>query len=830
MKKLILLFCFAVALLKGTGQVNKTWIGANNANWSVATNWSPSGVPGATDTVILSSTNYCNVDINPTIAAIRALGSTNSNGLTNNTGVSKTVTISSNPATSPVLYVEAGSNFTLGTFLSTSGVSITTYGAAGTTNTAKVDGLMNLAYTSTWDLTGGTTAATIVDVSSTGTIYLPSPHTAASVFLNSNTTRLRFFSGATLGWARNGGAIPAADYQNGSTINVTGVTSTMPAFSGSANYNGLLIWNCAGQTISGASAILLPTSSYSMDSIRVMSTNSGSLRMTTEPSGYTLGHLAVQGGTVEMGAPLLGFGTCNIMTDMQITGGTVYGNINNIGKATENPVTITISGNLSVTGGTLNLTNRPIITGLFGACQVNVAGNVTQSGAGTVTATYAYGSQNQLVLNGTGAQNLTMTTFSGPMALTINNSSTTAGVNLLSTTLTIPAAPAALVLANGVLFTSSSNLLVMSAGSFVSGGSNSTFVNGPVKKVGNTAFTFPVGSTSCGSSGTLRGYATLGISTFVGGAATDAFTAEYKRGNASALGSGTITATGLDHVSRCDYWTLSRDNGASTVDITLAWNGTINNCITTAPYVNSLADLVVAHNSNAGATSWDNYGTAGNNTGTAASGTVSWTGTQSGTFGAFALGSINFALNPLPISLNYLNGVKQSGAHYLNWKVTCNSSPSATMVLERSADGRNFTSINSITADAVRCQQPFDYTDNQPLNGSNYYRLKITDINGKVTYSSMIVLLNAATGFDIVGLYPTVISTNAVLNVTAAQKTKLSVLVTDIAGRQVQKIAYNLIAGSNQFTVNFAGLSAGTYQLTGYTEEGVSKTVRFVKQ
>jgi hypothetical protein len=71
---------------------------------------------------------------------------------------------------------------------------------------------------------------------------------------------------------------------------------------------------------------------------------------------------------------------------------------------------------------------------------------------------------------------------------------------------------------------------------------------------------------------------------------------------------------------------------------------------------------------------------------------------------------------------------------------------------------------------------------------------------------------------------------NAVLNVTAAQKTKMDIVITDISGRQVQKIAYNLIAGSNQFTVNLANLSAGTYQMKGYTMDGVSKTIRFVKQ
>ena len=121
-------------------------------------------------------------------------------------------------------------------------------------------------------------------------------------------------------------------------------------------------------------------------------------------------------------------------------------------------------------------------------------------------------------------------------------------------------------------------------------------------------------------------------------------------------------------------------------------------------------------------------------------------------------------------------------------------------------------------------------TDASPLQGSNYYCLKMTDANGKVTYSTVIVLLNATTGFDIVGILPNLIKSNAILNVTAAQKIKMDVVITDMAGRQVQKIAYNLIAGSNQFTINLANLMAGTYQITGYTAEGKSKTIRFTKE
>jgi hypothetical protein len=173
---------------------------------------------------------------------------------------------------------------------------------------------------------------------------------------------------------------------------------------------------------------------------------------------------------------------------------------------------------------------------------------------------------------------------------------------------------------------------------------------------------------------------------------------------------------------------------------------------------------------------------------------------------------------------------KQGYYNNLNWKVTCTNNSNVIMSLERSEDGRNFTALTTITADALRCQQPFYYHDISPVKGINYYRLKITDAYDKVTYSSTIIVINKATGFEITGLLPTFVTNTAILNVSAAQKTKMDIVITDVTGKLVQKIACNLIAGNNQFNLNLVNFTSGTYQIIGYTAEGKSRTLRFVKQ
>ena len=186
---------------------------------------------------------------------------------------------------------------------------------------------------------------------------------------------------------------------------------------------------------------------------------------------------------------------------------------------------------------------------------------------------------------------------------------------------------------------------------------------------------------------------------------------------------------------------------------------------------------------------------------------------------------------PLPVTVNYLNGRKQGSNHLLDWKVTCVSTPRATMTLERSSDARNFAAIYTITADAARCAQPFDHTDVNPLKGMNYYRLKIVDADGKLTYSTTVALLNAVKGFDIISIAPNpVVSNTFKLNLASAQAGKMEFGIFDMQGRLVKRESITVIAGFNSLPVNVANLSAGTYTIRSILTDDQSKVIRFVKQ
>ena len=153
------------------------------------------------------------------------------------------------------------------------------------------------------------------------------------------------------------------------------------------------------------------------------------------------------------------------------------------------------------------------------------------------------------------------------------------------------------------------------------------------------------------------------------------------------------------------------------------------------------------------------------------------------------------------------------------------------MILERSGDSRNFTAINTITANAARCQQPFYYADTDPLTGMNYYRLKIADADGKISYSSAVALLNAIKGFDIINMAPNpVVTGNFTLNVTSARASRIELVIIDMQGRLVKRQIVSLIDGFNSLPVNVGNITSGTYIMYGIIAEDKSRLIRFVIQ
>lgn len=115
----------------------------------------------------------------------------------------------------------------------------------------------------------------------------------------------------------------------------------------------------------------------------------------------------------------------------------------------------------------------------------------------------------------------------------------------------------------GYFNSSATNLMIIRAGATVSGASDISHVNGPVRRIGSGGFDFPIGNGNR--------YKPLGIAP--GGSTT--FTAQYFGVQAPQLTYDfSSKGTGVLDVSKCEYWNLTRDGGTNSTRVKLSYTST----------------------------------------------------------------------------------------------------------------------------------------------------------------------------------------------------------------------------------------------------------------
>jgi hypothetical protein len=114
--------------------------------------------------------------------------------------------------------------------------------------------------------------------------------------------------------------------------------------------------------------------------------------------------------------------------------------------------------------------------------------------------------------------------------------------------------------------------------------------------------------------------------------------------------------------------------------------------------------------------------------------TISWNGAIN--YNKFVLGSTNWNLAPLPIEIKNFIAVSKEKNVQLQWNVN-NNDQVRHYSLERSRNGIKFETIKLITARYNESISNYSDFDLYPFSGWGYYRLRITDLQGNISYSSV---------------------------------------------------------------------------------------------
>ena len=96
-------------------------------------------------------------------------------------------------------------------------------------------------------------------------------------------------------------------------------------------------------------------------------------------------------------------------------------------------------------------------------------------------------------------------------------------------------------------------------------------------------------------------------------------------------------------------------------------------------------------------------------------------------------------------------------------------------------------------------------------NGIVYYRVKQVDKDGRFVYTDIKnIRFNGIKGFA-VNVFPNPVKDIATVNIDLGTASNILILITDAAGKEVQKITMDGTIGGNAKKVNMNNLAAGTY-------------------
>ena len=294
---LMLLLLFSASLVQAA---IKTWAGGTGTNkdWTLASNWSGTA-PVANDTIVFNTPGTIEFSVMPS--------SITYNLLTINQGF---ITLAN--ATSTTLSVvngnTGGDDFTIAREYSLT-LSTNVNLSLANPATADISGTLTVNSGSTYN-TGAIGVKTVVNSGGSVINY--------GTVTNSTPGRLFFYNGSNYWHIRDGGAIPAATWNDGSTCTVTGITNTACNGLNATFWN--LTWNCASQTI----AQNLGSSAYS-GNFEIQNTGTGSIVISSSGNAtYTgNGDFTMSGGKLDLTSSATGNGSLWLKKNFSMTGGTI---------------------------------------------------------------------------------------------------------------------------------------------------------------------------------------------------------------------------------------------------------------------------------------------------------------------------------------------------------------------------------------------------------------------------------------------------------------------------------------------------------------------------
>ncbi|HMK18393.1 MAG TPA: T9SS type A sorting domain-containing protein [Chitinophagaceae bacterium] len=446
--------------------------------------------------------------------------------------------------------------------------------------------------------------------------------------------------------------------------------------------------------------------------------------------------------------------------------------------------TINISGN--VAGGTA--ANAPITQINFnGGGTLAVGGNITgtqisvigAAATSTISVTGIASTVGNLIMNGAAASILQLnanTTVAGALTLTAGK------INIGSNTLTLSnATPAAQIVGGSA---TSYVYTILPTGRLVR-----------QNLAAATNYTFPVG--------TPTDYMPVIVNTAAG---VSNFAVSVYSPAAVDAAVGGLAYTDKSRIVDA-MWFIDRLIGSGNSALTLQWVTALEGATFT-----TLGNTQIGISRHNGISwSFPPIQTSGNNTTNIVTASFS-------AFGVFAVADIGLVL---PVKFGAIKAYEKQNGIQLDWRVYSENKVKSYEI-ERSADGRSYTSVGSLPALYNNTSDgDYGFFDANPLSGTSYYRIKNNDLDGKSAYS-IVVRVNRNKTIKGLSLYPNpVVNGIVLLQGSDLGRGNYKINIFGANGQEIYKQQIKHNGGTISHTIELPPtISKGVYMLSVKDENG----------
>jgi len=179
---------------------------------------------------------------------------------------------------------------------------------------------------------------------------------------------------------------------------------------------------------------------------------------------------------------------------------------------------------------------------------------------------------------------------------------------------------------------------------------------------------------------------------------------------------------------------------------------------------------------------------------------------------------ICFGATALPIELSVFEAnVIDEDEVEVSWR-TALEVDAEYFEIQRSADGADFDTIGELAAEGR--PSSYDFSDDNPIKGISYYRLKQVENNGRFTYSNVEKVEIESKIIKSVRLSPNPTRMNSFVNLTAYEDSTATLQVVSMQGMVHRTESIEIKKGFNKFSVDAERLSSGIYIVSLINDEG----------